>query len=325
VRTLVTGGAGFLGSHLCDFLSARGDDVVCMDDLSSGRLGNIAHLLDSPRFAFVEADVRAEIGEMTERGHFDAVAHLAHPASPRDYLRRPLDTMTTGSQGTLNALRFAEHHRARFVLASTSEVYGDPLVHPQPETYWGNVNPVGPRSVYDEAKRFAEALTTAYGSSCGVDVGIVRIFNTYGPRMRADDGRVVSTFIVQALRGEPLTVCDDPQRTRSFCYVDDLIRGMVAMVDSSEPGPLNLGNPHELTIQMLARLVIELTGSASSITLCPAPQEDPMRRKPAIERATDRLGWTPTVAIETGIKRTIEWFSKHPDEVAAASFVPSLW
>jgi dTDP-glucose 4,6-dehydratase len=309
----VTGGAGFLGSHLCDFLVARGDDVVCIDDLSSGRRANIAHLFSSSRFAFVEADTRVEIALS---GHFDAVAHLAHPASPRDYLRRPLDTLTTGSQGTLNALTFAEDKRARFVLASTSEVYGDPLVHPQPETYWGNVNPIGPRSVYDEAKRFAEALTAAYGAARGVDVGIVRIFNTYGPRMRADDGRVVSTFIVQALRDAPLSVVDDPQHTRSFCYVDDLIRGIVAMVDSSEPGPVNIGNPQELTIQALASLVIELTGSASTITFYPVPPEEPVRRKPVIERAIQRLGWTPSVPIEIGIKRTIEWFCQHPDELA---------
>ncbi len=316
MRILVTGGAGFLGSHLCDALLARGDDVVCLDDLSSGRRSNVSHLLGEPRFTFIEADVRAEI-ELPTR--VDAIAHLASPASPPDYLSRPLDTLTTGSLGTLSALRLAEKNRARFVLASTSEVYGDPLVHPQPETYWGNVNPVGPRSVYDEAKRFAEALTVAYRTARGVDAGIIRIFNTYGPRMRANDGRAVSTFIVQALNGVPLTACGNARQTRSFCFVDDLIRGILVMLDSSEPGPINLGNPDELSVEELAELVVQLTGSTSHITHCPLPVDDPVRRRPVIERAAQRLGWTPSVPIEAGLTRTIEWFRQHPREVAAAS------
>jgi dTDP-glucose 4,6-dehydratase len=312
MRTLITGGAGFLGSHLCDFLLARGDHVVCLDNLSSGRRANIDHLLGSPRFSFVDADVRTKI---VLSGEFDSVAHLASPASPLDYLRRPLDTLTTGSQGTLNALSFAEDKQARFVLASTSEVYGDPLVHPQPETYWGNVNPIGPRSVYDESKRFAESTATAYRGSRGLDVGIIRIFNTYGPRMRANDGRAVSTFIVQALQGVPLTVSGDGHHTRSFCYVGDLILGIAAMLDSSEQGPINLGNPEELSIRELARLVIQITGSRSRITSRATPVDDPTRRKPVIERAAQRLGWTPSTPIEFGLKQTIDWFRRHPIDV----------
>lgn len=312
MRILITGGAGFLGSHLCDVLVDRGETIVCLDDLSSGRLANIEQWFGSERFTFVEADVRAAI-DLT--GHFDAVVHLASPASPSEYLRRPLDTLTTGSEGTRRVLAFAEEHNARFVLASTSEVYGDPMVHPQPETYWGNVNPVGPRSVYDEAKRFAEALTTSYGASLATDVGIVRIFNTFGPRMRADDGRVVSNFIVQALRGEPVTVFGDGRQTRSFCYVDDLIRGLVAMLDSSEPGPINLGNPQELTVIQLAELVVELTESTSSITYRPLPIDDPVHRQPLIDRAVQRLGWAPRISVESGIKQAIDWFRHHLAEI----------
>ncbi|NMM88747.1 hypothetical protein B2J88_40820, partial [Rhodococcus sp. SRB_17] len=304
MRILITGGAGFLGSHLSEFLLARGDEVVCLDNLSSGRRANIEHLLESDRFRFVEADVRTAIDV---DGHFDAVAHLASPASPPDYLRRPVDTLTTGSQGTLSALEFALQHKARFVLASTSEVYGDPLVHPQTEDYWGNVNPVGPRSVYDEAKRFAEALATSYGASRGLNVGIMRIFNTFGPRMRADDGRAVSTFIVQALLGEALTVFGDGRQTRSFCYVDDLVRGFVSMIDSSEPGPVNFGNPEELTVLELAELVVKFSGSESAIARRPLPVDDPTRRRPSIERADSRLNWAPQVSVETGIQRTIDW------------------
>jgi dTDP-glucose 4,6-dehydratase len=315
VRSLVTGGAGFLGSHLCDALVARGDYVVCLDNLSSGRRANVEHLLGAKNFQFAEADIRRKI-ELD--GEFDVVAHLASPASPPDYLSRPLDTLTTGSQGTLSALEFAQEKGARFMMASTSEVYGDPLVHPQPETYWGNVNPVGPRSVYDEAKRYAEALTTAYGDTHGIDVGIIRIFNTFGPRMRAEDGRAVTTFIVQALRGQPLTVTGE-SHTRSFCYVDDLIRGIVAMLDSSERGPINLGNPHEMTVQDLAELIIELTGTSAGIVQCPSPEDDPERRKPIIERANELLGWSPSVSIEDGLTQTIAWFREHPDEVAAAT------
>ncbi|OYD69869.1 UDP-glucuronic acid decarboxylase family protein [Rhodococcus sp. OK302] len=316
MRILITGGAGFLGSHLSEFLLSRGDEVVCLDNLSSGRRANIEHLLGSDRFRFVEADVRTAIDV---DGHFDAVAHLASPASPPDYLRRPLETLTTGSQGTLSALEFALGHQARFVLASTSEVYGDPLVHPQTEDYWGNVNPVGPRSVYDEAKRFAEALATSYGASRGLNVGIMRIFNTFGPRMRADDGRAVSTFIVQALLGEALTVFGDGQQTRSFCYVDDLVRGFVSMIDSSEPGPVNFGNPEELTVLELAELVVKFSGSKSAITRRPLPVDDPTRRRPSIGRAFDRLNWAPAVPVETGIKQTIDWFAQNRSEVEAAA------
>lgn len=312
MRILITGGAGFLGSHLCDVLVDRGETIVCLDDLSSGRSANIEQWFGSERFTFVEADVRAAI-DLT--GRFDAVVHLASPASPSEYLRRPLDTLTTGSEGTRRVLAFAEEHNARFVLASTSEVYGDPMVHPQPETYWGNVNPVGPRSVYDEAKRFAEALTISYGASLATDVGIVRIFNTFGPRMRADDGRVVSNFIVQALRGEPVTVFGDGRQTRSFCYVDDLIRGLVAMLDSSEPGPINLGNPQELTVIQLAELVVELTESTSSITYRPLPIDDPVHRRPLIDRAVQRLGWAPRISVESGIKQAIDWFRHHLAEI----------
>lgn len=318
MRALITGGAGFLGSHLCDALIRRGDQVVCVDDLSSGRRENIAHLDASEAFTFVEADVRSEIAV---GGAFDAVAHLASPASPPEYLRRPVFTLTTGSQGTLNALAIARDHGARFLMASTSEVYGDPLVHPQPETYWGNVNPVGPRSVYDEAKRYGEALTTAYRSTHGLNTGIIRIFNTYGPRMRADDGRAVTTFTVQALRQVPLTVCGETH-TRSFCYVDDMVQGMVKMLDCSEPGPINLGNPHEITVQKLAELIIEVTGSKSGIVKCPAPVDDPEKRKPVIDRAVEVLNWCPTVGLEDGLRETIEWFRNHPAEVMAAPTGP---
>lgn len=304
MRVAVTGGAGFLGSHLCDTLIARGDQVVCLDNLSTGRLGNIMHLIDHGGFEFYEHDVSTGI---EVRGHVDAVAHLASPASPPDYLRIPLETLAVGSRGTEHALRLAEANDARFVLASTSEVYGDPTVHPQPEEYWGNVNSIGPRSVYDEAKRFAEALTMAFGNSHGVNVGIIRIFNTYGPRMSPSDGRVVTNFITQALNGEPITIYGDGDQTRSFCFVDDLIRGIVSMIDSAEPGPINLGNPEELTISAFARLVLEITGSSSPIEYHPLPTDDPARRRPVITRAHERLGWVPQVSVAEGVARTAEW------------------
>jgi dTDP-glucose 4,6-dehydratase len=307
MRILVTGGAGFLGSHLCDLLVGRGDTVVCLDDLSSGHCANVEHLASSPRFAFIEASVLAAVNIA---GHFDGVVHLASPASPPAYLQKPIFTLRTGSEGTRNVLEFAVAKSARFILASTSEVYGDPLVHPQSEDYWGNVNPAGPRSVYDEAKRYAEALTTAYLSSCEADTGIVRIFNTYGSRMRPDDGRVVSNFIDQALRCAPLTVFGDGSQTRSLCYVDDLVRGIVAMLDSRERGPINLGNPVELTIREIAEMVRELVGSSSQVELHPLPQDDPTRRKPDITRARERLGWSPQVPVREGITRTIEWHEK---------------
>ena len=315
MRILVTGGAGFLGSHLCDLLIARGDTVVSLDDLSTGSRDNIQHLEASPRFSFIEGSV---LNPLDIDGDFDGVVHLASPASPPVYLARPIFTLRTGSEGTLNALEFACSKAARFILASTSEVYGDPLVHPQAEDYWGNVNPAGPRSVYDEAKRYAEALTTAYRSSGRADTGIVRIFNTYGPRMRPDDGRVVSSFIDQALRLAPLTVFGDGSQTRSLCYVDDLVRGIAAMLDSSEPGPINLGNPVELSVQEIAELVLELVGSPSEIQLRPLPEDDPTRRRPDITLARDRLGWNPRVPVHEGIARTIEWHARGLSQALAS-------
>jgi dTDP-glucose 4,6-dehydratase len=307
VRVLVTGGAGFLGSHLCDLLIAGGHTVVCLDDLSTGCRTNIERLEMSPKFSFIDASV---LDPVDIEGSVDGVLHLASPASPSAYLDRPIFTLRTGSEGTRNVLDFAKAKSARFILASSSEVYGEPIVHPQPETYRGNVNPVGPRSVYDEAKRYAEALTTAYRTSCGADTGILRIFNTYGPRMRPDDGRVVSNFIDQALNSKPLTVYGDGTQTRSLCYVDDLVHGILAMLDSDEPGPINLGNPVELSVLAIAELVLELVGSPSRIELHPLPQDDPTRRRPDITKARDRLGWNPQVSVREGIARTIEWHAK---------------
>lgn len=307
MRVLVTGGAGFLGSHLCDLLVGGGHTVVCLDDLSTGCRTNIEHLGTSHKFSFVEASV---LDIVNLEGRFDGVVHLASPASPNAYLDRPIFTLRTGSEGTRNVLDFATAKGARFILASTSEVYGEPAVHPQPEAYWGNVNPVGPRSVYDEAKRYAEALTTAYRTSLGADTGILRIFNTYGPRMRPDDGRVVSNFIHQALNSEPLTVYGDGTQTRSLCFVDDLVSGMLAMLDSHEPGPINLGNPVELSVLAIAELVLELVGSSSRIELHSLPQDDPTRRRPDISSARERLGWNPQVSVRDGIARTIEWYAE---------------
>ncbi len=316
MRVLVTGGAGFLGSHLCDALAARVDDTVCVDNLSTGRAENVRHLVGRPGFDFVDADVSAGLDLP---GPFDAVAHLASPASPPAYLRRPIETLAVGSKGTENALRLAERDGARFVLASTSEVYGDPEVHPQPEDYWGNVNPIGPRSVYDEAKRFAEALTTAYRTARDVNTGIVRIFNTYGPRMSAGDGRIVTNFVTQALTGRPLTVYGDGRQTRSFCYVDDLIRGIVAMIDSADPGPVNLGNPEEFEVGNFAKLVLSITESASPIEYLPLPADDPSRRRPVIERAAERLGWKPEISVEEGVRRMADWFRSRPEELSRAT------
>ncbi|MFH9736252.1 UDP-glucuronic acid decarboxylase family protein [Streptomyces roseolus] len=316
MRVVVTGGGGFLGSHLCEALLRRGDSVVCLDDFSTGDPANIAHLLPDPAFELQHSDVSLSIEVV---GHVDAVAHLASPASPPDYLRRPLETLAVGSRGTENALRLALRHDARFVLASTSEVYGDPLVHPQEETYWGNVNSIGPRSVYDEAKRYAEAVAAAYRRTLGVDVGIARIFNTYGPRMRPHDGRVVSSFITQALTGEPLTVYGDGRQTRSFCYVDDLVRGLVALLDSSEMGPFNLGNPVERTVGELADLVLAMTGSASEVHHHPLPVDDPVRRRPVITRAREVLGWEPEIDIAEGLRRTVAYFDACPDRLTASA------
>jgi dTDP-glucose 4,6-dehydratase len=264
----------------------------------------------------VEADVSEGV---PVDGPVDVVAHFASPASPPDYHRRPLETLAVGSRGTENMLRLAHRSDARFVLASTSEIYGDPLVHPQTEAYWGNVNPIGPRSVYDEAKRFAEATTMAYGRTLGVRVGILRIFNTYGPRMRAHDGRVVSSFITQALNGDPLTCYGDGTQTRSFCYVDDLVRGIVAMLDSSETGPVNLGNPNEFTVTELAEIVLRITGSRSGVEYHPLPADDPARRRPVITTAVEALGWEPKIQLEEGVRRTVEWFASRPEELEAAA------
>ncbi|MEV5957075.1 UDP-glucuronic acid decarboxylase family protein [Streptomyces sp. NPDC051987] len=315
MRVVITGGAGFLGSHLCDLLLRRGDRVVCVDDLSTGRLENLRDAARHPAFRFVECDVTRGLDVP---GPVDAVAHLASPASPPDYLRRPLQTLAAGSRGAEHALLLARRHGARFLLASTSEVYGSPQVHPQTEEYWGHVNPIGPRSVYDESKRFAEALTTAYRRTLGVDTGIVRIFNTYGPRMRADDGRVVSNFITQALSGRPVTVYGSGEQTRSFCYVDDLVRGLAAMLDSDESGPVNLGNPGEFTVAELAGLVRRLTGSAAPVDFRPLPQDDPPRRRPAVERAARTLGWVPVVGLEQGLRQTIDWFRGRSGELREA-------
>ena len=302
----VTGGAGFLGSHLCETLVARGDQVIAVDDLSTGAADNVASLAENPSFELVVADVSEGV---PVDGPLDAVLHFASPASPPDYLARPLETLAVGSEGTRHALDLAAEHDARFVLASTSEVYGDPLVHPQPESYWGNVNPVGPRSVYDEAKRFAEALTMATHRATGVDVGIVRIFNTYGPRLRPGDGRVVSNFLTQAIEGRPLTVYGDGSQTRSLCFVDDEVAGILALLDSEVTGPVNIGNPDELTVLELARAVLALTGSASTIVYEPLPTDDPTRRRPDIALARRTLGWEPVVPLDEGLRRTAAFFA----------------
>jgi dTDP-glucose 4,6-dehydratase len=307
-RIVVAGGAGFLGSHLCDFLVERGDTVVCLDDLSTGSQENVAHLQGDERFSLVLTDVSEKV-ELEDVSKVDAVCNLASPASPPVYLARPFDTLAVGSEGTRRLLELARAHDARFIMASTSEVYGEPEVHPQVESYRGNVDPTGPRSVYDEAKRFAESLTMAMHRTQGVDVGIVRIFNTYGPRLSPGDGRVVSNFIVQALRGEPLTVYGDGSQTRSLCYVDDEIRGLVALLDSSLTGPVNIGNPDERSMLELAHFVLEVTGSSSEIAFEPLPTDDPTRRCPDITLARTELGWSPTVGLREGLERTIAYFS----------------
>ena len=307
---MVTGGSGFLGSHLCDALIQRGDDVVCMDNLLTGDLKNIEHLFTHPRFQFVMHDVSTYIWVP---GEVDMVLHFASPASPRDYLEMPIETLKVGSLGTLNTLGLAKAKGAAYMLASTSEVYGDPKQHPQTEDYWGNVNPVGPRGVYDEAKRFAEAMTSAYRREHGVDARIARIFNTFGPRMRARDGRVISNFIVNAIRGEPLVVHGDGTQTRSFCYVDDEIRGLMALLDSAVHEPVNIGNPEELSVLEVAELVLSQTQSNSQVDFAALPVDDPQRRRPDISRAKDLLGWEPQVPLATGVARTVEWFVNHPD------------
>jgi dTDP-glucose 4,6-dehydratase len=306
--SLVTGGAGFLGSHLCEALLARGHRVVCLDNLETGSLTNIEHLR-SDEFAFLPQDLTEHV-EIPEP--LDFVYHLASPASPIDYLRLPLQTLKVGSRGTHNALGLAKVHRARFLLASTSEVYGDPQVHPQPETYWGHVNPIGPRGVYDEAKRYAEALTMAYHRQQGVDTAIVRIFNTFGPRMRPHDGRAIPTFIRQAREKKPLTVFGDGSQTRSFCYVDDLIRGLILLAESGEHMPVNIGNPEEKTLLGLAEAVLEVTGSSSTIVFEALPIDDPQVRQPDITRARQLLGWEPEVSLEDGLRRTLTSLEPEP-------------
>jgi dTDP-glucose 4,6-dehydratase len=305
---VVTGGAGFLGSHLCDYLVERGFRVVCIDNLDTGSLQNVEHLRHE-NFEFVNHDVTEYI---EVDGDVDVVYHLAALASPIDYLRMPLHSLKVGSYGTHHALGLAKWKRARFLLASTSEVYGDPQVHPQPETYWGNVNPIGPRGVYDEAKRYGEALTMAYHGQQGVDTAIVRIFNTYGPRMRPNDGRAIPTFVRQALEGKPLTVFGDGSQTRSFCYVDDLIRGLVALAESDEHLPVNLGNPREFTLNELAEAVLRITGSKSEVVHEALPIDDPQVRQPDITRAQQLLGWEPTVELEEGLKRMLPTFGREP-------------
>ncbi|MBK8293924.1 MAG: SDR family oxidoreductase [Solirubrobacterales bacterium] len=299
---VVTGGAGFVGSHLCDQLLAKGYRVICIDNLDTGSLQNIEHIT-SDDFSFQIHDITEEV---EVEGDVDFVYHLASPASPIDYARLPLHTLKVGAQGTWHMLGVAKFKRARFLLASTSEVYGDPQVHPQEESYWGHVNPIGPRGVYDEAKRYAEALTMAYHRQQGVDTSIVRIFNTYGSRMRAHDGRAIPTFLRQALLSQPLTVFGDGSQTRSFCFVDDLVRGLIGLAESGEHMPVNIGNPDEYTLLQLANSVIEASGSDSSIVFEPLPTDDPQVRQPNIDRAKEILGWEPTVALNDGLKETIE-------------------
>jgi dTDP-glucose 4,6-dehydratase len=306
MKVLITGAAGFLGSHLTDRFLAEGHDVIGMDNLITGARENIAHLEGNPRFQFVLHDVSKYI---SVEGRLDGVLHFASPASPIDYLELPIQTLKVGSLGTHNALGLAKAKGARFFLASTSEVYGDPQVHPQPESYWGHVNPVGPRGVYDEAKRFAEAITMAYHRYHHIDTRIIRIFNTYGPRMRARDGRVVSNFVVQALKGEPLTVYGEGQQTRSFCYVSDEVDGIYRLFMSDLTDPTNIGNPNEFTVRQLAELVLKLTGSKSKIEQRPLPTDDPKVRKPDITRARTLLGWEPRVSLEEGLKHTIAYFA----------------
>ena len=305
MRVLVTGGAGFLGSHLCDRLLAEGHDVIAMDNLITGDTDNIAHLSGNRRFQFIYHNVTEYI---YLKGPLDAILHFASPASPIDYLELPIQTLKVGSLGTHNALGLALAKEARLLLASTSEVYGDPLVHPQNESYWGNVNPIGPRGVYDEAKRFAEAMTMAYHRSHGVDTRIVRIFNTYGPRMRLDDGRVVPNFVSQALRGQPLTVYGEGKQTRSFCYMSDLIEGIYRLLLSDEVEPVNIGNPTELTIHEFATVINELTGNPAGIRFEPMPVDDTKQRKPDITKAQRILGWEPKVNLRGGMEETINWF-----------------
>lgn len=307
MRILITGGAGFIGSHLCERFLERGHEVICVDNFITGTPDNIAHLVGMEGFRFIKLDVTEFI---YVEGPLDFVLHFASPASPADYLRWPIQTLKVGALGTHKALGLAKAKGAKFLLASTSEVYGDPQVHPQPEDYWGHVNPIGPRGVYDEAKRFAEAMTMAYHRYHGLDTRIARIFNVFGPRMRKDDGRAVPTFISQALKGEDLTVFGDGSQTRSFGYISDLIDGIELLMESDYHGPINLGNPEEMTVLDMAKKIIELTGSSSKIAFKPLPQDDPKVRRPDITKAKEILGWEPKVPVEEGLRRTIEWFRK---------------
>ncbi|HYK88310.1 MAG TPA: UDP-glucuronic acid decarboxylase family protein [Acidobacteriota bacterium] len=309
MRIVITGGAGFLGSHLSDNLLQQGHQIICLDNLLTGTIDNIAHLMGHERFRFVKHDVTEYI---FIDGPVDAVLHFASPASPRDYLDYPIQTLKVGALGTHKTLGLAKNKKARFLLASTSETYGDPLINPQTETYWGNVNPIGLRGVYDEAKRFAEALAMAYHRYHGIDTRIVRIFNTYGPRMRPHDGRVVSNFVVQALRGEPLTVYGRGEQTRSFCYVDDEVDGIIRLLLAPAAEeihlPVNVGNPHEMTILEIAQHVIRLTSSSSQVVFRPLPEDDPKVRRPDISRARQLLGWSPKISLEEGLRRTLDHF-----------------
>jgi dTDP-glucose 4,6-dehydratase len=309
-RVVITGGAGFLGSHLCERFLADGAEVTCIDNFLTGTPHNVEHLVDHVRFRLVRADVT---NFLHVPGKVDFVLHFASPASPIDYLQLPIQTLKVGSIGTMHTLGLAKEKGARYLLASTSETYGDPQVHPQPESYWGHVNPVGPRGVYDEAKRFAEAMTMAYRRHHGVDTGIVRNFNTAGPRMRPDDGRAIPTFIRQALLGEPITVAGDGSQTRSIQYVDDLVEGVLRMVHSDHAGPVNIGNPHEVSMLELAERIRTLAGSSSEIAFIERPVDDPTIRQPDIGLARDVLGWEPKVSLDDGLLRTIEWFRTHPD------------
>ncbi|WP_040492927.1 UDP-glucuronic acid decarboxylase family protein [Ilumatobacter nonamiensis] len=306
MRVVVAGGAGFLGSHLCDALLERGDRVVCVDNFLTGSPANVGHLADNDDFELIDADV---CGELRIDGPVDAVMNLASPASPKDYYALPLETLDVGSTGTRRLLELARSLDATFFMASTSEVYGDPVEHPQTEEYWGHVNPIGERSMYDEAKRFSEALTFTYHRTFDLPIRVVRIFNTYGPRMQPDDGRVVSNFITQALRGEPLTIYGDGSQTRSFCYVDDEIRGFLALLDSDETGPINIGNPGEFTMLELADLVNELTSNTAGLVHRGLPSDDPQQRQPDITRARNLLGWSPHVDLRTGLERTIPYIA----------------
>ena len=307
MKILITGGAGFLGSHLCEFLLKKGHAVLCVDNLITGARQNIVNLEKHPSFRYIQYDVTTPLFIPEP---VDVILHFASPASPIDYQKIPIQTLQVGSLGTFNALELAKVHHALFLLASTSEVYGDPLVHPQPETYFGNVNPVGHRSCYDEAKRFAEALTMVYHKVHGIDTKIVRIFNTYGPRMRKNDGRVIPAFITQALENKPLSVFGSGSQTRSFCYVDDLIAGIYSLLLSDLHEPVNIGNPHEFTVLELAKKVIKLANSNSSISFHPLPQDDPKQRKPDITRAKTLLGWESTISLDEGLQKTIDWFKE---------------